>query len=69
MMKKILLFGSILFAGSLMAQRTGTNTAKIDFTQYPTVPVEGMEKLGIQIYTADLPLTRTLCDFILATWI
>lgn len=57
-MKKILLFGSILFVGSLMAQRTGTNTAKIDFTQYPTVPIEGMEKLGIQIYTADLPFNK-----------
>jgi len=57
-MKKILLLGSILFAGTLMAQRTATNTAKIDFTQYPTVPVEGMEKLGIQIYTADLPFNK-----------
>lgn len=57
-MKTILLFGSILLAGSLFGQRTGTNTAKIDFTQYPSVPVEGMEKLGIQIYTADLPFNK-----------
>lgn len=57
-MKTILLFGSIFLAGSLLGQRTGTNTTKIDFTQYPSVPVEGMEKLGIQIYTADLPFNK-----------
>lgn len=54
-MKTILLFGSIILASSLLGQRTVTNTAKIDFIQYPSVPVEGMKKLGIQIYTADLP--------------
>jgi hypothetical protein len=57
-MKTILLFGSILLAGSLLGQKTKTNTAKIDFKQYPTVPVEGLEKLGIQIYTADLPFSK-----------
>lgn len=57
-MKTILLIGSILIAGSLLGQKTKTNTAKIDFTQYPTVPVEGMDKLGIQVYTADLPFNK-----------
>lgn len=57
-MKTIILFWSILLAGSLLGQRTGTNTAKIDFTQYPSVPVEGMEKLGIQVYTTDLPFKK-----------
>lgn len=57
-MKKLLLFGSILFAGALCAQKTKTNTAKIDFIQYPTVPVDGMTTLGVQVYTADLPFNK-----------
>lgn len=57
-MKKTLLFASILFAGAMFAQKTKTNTAKIDFIQYPTVPVDGMNKLGVQVYTADLPFNK-----------
>ncbi|MEX1191033.1 MAG: leucine-rich repeat domain-containing protein [Brumimicrobium sp.] len=57
-MKTILLFGTILIAGSLYGQRTGTDKAKMEFTQYPTVPIEGIEKLGIQVYTADLPFNK-----------
>lgn len=57
-MRTFLLIFSILLSGALMAQKTKTNTAKIDFIQYPTVPVEGMEKLGIQVYTADLPFNK-----------
>ncbi len=57
-MKLPLLIVTILFTGSLMAQKTKTNTAKIDFTQYPSLPVEGMNKLGIQVYTADIPFNK-----------
>lgn len=57
-MKLPLLIASILFTGSIMAQKTKTNTAKIDFNQYPSLPVEGMQKLGIQVYTADLPFNK-----------
>ena len=57
-MKLPLLITTILFTGSLMAQKTKTNTAKIDFTQYPSLPVEGMQELGIQVYTADLPFNK-----------
>lgn len=57
-MRTFLLFVSILFAGALFGQKTKTNTAKLDFIQYPSVPVEGFEKLGIQVYTADLPFNK-----------
>lgn len=45
-------------SGSLFGQKTKSNTAKLDFVQYPSVPVEGLEKLGIQVYTADLPFNK-----------
>lgn len=57
-MKITLLIGSILIAGSLLGQKTKSTTAKFDFTQYPSVPVEGVEKLGIQVYTASLPFNK-----------
>lgn len=57
-MKKILLLAVLFSAGQLFAQRTKTNTAKIDFTQVPSVPVAGMKSLGIQVYTADLPFSK-----------
>jgi hypothetical protein len=57
-MKRILLLGSILFVGSILGQKIKTNTAKIDFTQYPSLPVEGMESIGVQVYTADLPFNK-----------
>ena len=41
-----------------MDKKTKTNTAKIDFIQYPTIPVEGMNELGLQVYTADLPFNK-----------
>jgi hypothetical protein len=37
------------------AQKVKTNTAKLDFQQFPSLPAEGMKNLGIQIYTANLP--------------
>lgn len=58
MMRTVLLFASILLTGSLFAQKTKTNTAKLDFIQYPSVPVDGVETLGIQVYTADLPFNK-----------
>ncbi len=57
-MKKILLFAALFSFGQLFAQKTKTNTAKIDFTQAPSVPVAGMKSLGIQVFTADLPFNK-----------
>jgi len=57
-MKTLLLFGSILVVGSVFGQKTKTNTAKLDFMNYPTVPAEGINKLGIQVYTAELPFNK-----------
>lgn len=57
-MRTLLLLISILFTGSLFGQKTKSNTAKVDFLQYPSVPVEGMQKLGIQVYTANLPFNK-----------
>lgn len=58
MIKLNLLIVSFLFTALLFGQKTKTNTAKIEFTQFPTVPVEGMKNLGIQVYTADLPFNK-----------
>ena len=57
-MRSILLLATVLLAGTAFGQRTKSNTAKMDFTQYPTVPVEGMKTLGIQVYTANLPFNK-----------
>lgn len=57
-MKALLLIASILAAGMVMAQKTKSEKAKMDFTQYPTDPVEGLEKLGIRVYTGDLPFNK-----------
>ena len=64
-MKRIILFGSLLFTFSLFGQKTKTNTAKIDFAHLPSVAVEGMKKLGIQVYTADLPFNKDTLRFYL----
>jgi len=57
-MKTVLLFGSLLLTMSLFGQKTKTNTAKIEFANYPSLPAAGVEKLGIQVYTADLPFNK-----------
>ncbi|MCZ4408177.1 leucine-rich repeat domain-containing protein [Cryomorphaceae bacterium 1068] len=57
-MKTTLLFCSMILAGAIMGQKIKTNTAKSDFLQYPSVPVEGMKSLGIEVYTADLPINK-----------
>lgn len=57
-MRTIFFLASLLLSMSLWAQKTKTNTAKIDFMQYPSVPVENMDKLGIQVYTGNLPFNK-----------
>ncbi|MGB6035413.1 MAG: leucine-rich repeat domain-containing protein [Cryomorphaceae bacterium] len=57
-MKTILLLGSMILAVAVMGQKTKTNTAKTDFLQSPSVPIEGVESIGIQVYTADLPFNK-----------
>ena len=57
-MRSILLFASVFIVGSLFAQKTANNTAKMDYLRYPTLPVSGMQKVGVQIYTGSLPFTK-----------
>ncbi len=57
-MRVIALIISLLIAGYSFGQKSKSNTAKIDFTQFPTAPVKGMSKLGIQVYTNDLPFNK-----------
>lgn len=57
-MKTILPFFFLLIAIGTNGQKVKTNTAKIEFTQFPSVPVEGVETLGIEVYTADLPFNK-----------
>ena len=52
-------------AGSLLAQKTGSNTAKMDLLQFPTLPVSGVEKVGLEIYTGGLPFTKDTLRFYL----
>jgi hypothetical protein len=54
-MRTLLLFFTVFTLGSAFAQNTGTSTVKMDFTHYPTLPIKGMETLGIEVYTGDLP--------------
>jgi len=57
-MKTILPFFFLLVAIGANGQKVKTNTAKLEFTQFPAVPVEGVETLGIEVYTADLPFNK-----------
>src|SRR6056297_2349248 len=57
-MKTLFIFVSVLLTGSVMGQKTKTEKAKFDFTQFPSVPVEGMDNLGIRVYTGDLPFNK-----------
>jgi hypothetical protein len=57
-MKLILLFVLSLATLSILGQKTKTNTATIDFVHYPTTPVKDVQKIGIQVYTANLPFNK-----------
>ena len=57
-MKTLLLFASLLMAGSAIGQKTKTEKAKFDYTRYPSIPVEGLKELGFQVFTADLPFNK-----------
>jgi hypothetical protein len=58
MKRLILLAFTCLLTLAISAQKTKTNTAKLDFTQFPSVPVEGVKSIGIEVYTADLPFNH-----------
>lgn len=49
---------SFLTAGALMGQKTKTDKAKFDYTRYPAVPAEGLDNLGLQVFTGDLPFNK-----------
>jgi tetratricopeptide (TPR) repeat protein len=53
-----LVLSTFLITSSLFAQQKGSESAKLDFLIYPTLPVEGVSKIGVQVYTADLPFDR-----------
>ncbi len=57
-MRFILFTLSMVFALGVSAQKSKTTTAKLDFTQYPSVPVEGVKTIGIEVFTADLPFNH-----------
>jgi hypothetical protein len=64
-MKNSILLLTLLLCGALQAQKVKTTTAKIDFKQYPSVPVEGVQQLGIKVYTANLPFNKDTLRFYL----
>ncbi len=57
-MRTILLAFSMLLAFGVSAQKAKTTTAKLDFTQFPSLPVEGVKTIGIEVFTADLPFNH-----------
>ncbi|MDG1262696.1 MAG: hypothetical protein P8H59_11710 [Flavobacteriales bacterium] len=65
MTRLLLLFGAILLSTLSFAQNTKANTAEIDFKKSPTIPVEGLKTLGIQVYTADMPFNKDTLRFYL----
>lgn len=58
MNKLLLLVGAVLLTTSISAQKVKDTSAKIEFKKYPTVPVEGLNTLGIQVFTADMPFNH-----------
>jgi hypothetical protein len=57
-MKTLVLLASLLITVSAIGQKAKTEKAKFDYNRYPAVPVEGLNKLGFQVYTADLPFNK-----------
>lgn len=47
-----------LLSSTMIAQKTKEKSIKIEFQKLPTVPVEDFNTLGIQVFTADLPLNE-----------
>lgn len=58
MTKLYLLISAVLISGFLFCQNTKKSSAKFNFLQRPTVPVEGLSTLGIQVYTSNLPFNK-----------
>lgn len=64
-MRSLLLSLAAISVIALNAQNTGTNTAKIDYMHFPTLPVNGVNTVGIEIYTGGLPFTKDTLRFYL----
>ncbi|MEO0404444.1 MAG: hypothetical protein AAF193_06200, partial [Bacteroidota bacterium] len=57
-MQKALLILTLLISTAMLGQKVKTETAKIDFMQIPSVPVEGVSKIGLNAYVGDLPMNH-----------
>lgn len=57
-MKNFIFLVTLCLVGSVQAQKVKTSTAKMEFKQFPSVPIQGVENLGIKVYTADLPFNK-----------
>ena len=45
-------------ATPLAAQKTSSTDVKMDFLHLPTLPMTGVDQVGIEVYTGDLPFNR-----------
>lgn len=45
-------------AAPLAAQKTSSTDVKMDFLHLPTLPMSGVDQVGIEVYTGDLPFNR-----------
>ena len=49
---------SLCTVGPLSAQKTGSSAVKMNYLHLPTLPVSGVDQIGIQVFTGDLPFNR-----------
>ncbi len=54
-MKRLLLSLAITSVTALSAQKTATTKVKMDHLHLPTLPVEGVKTIGLQVYTGPIP--------------
>ena len=57
-MKHFVLPLVLFLAAPLAAQKTSSTDVKMDFLHLPTLPMSGVDQVGIEVYTADLPFNR-----------
>jgi len=57
-MKLHLLFLMVLCSMASIGQKTSTETAKLDLTLAPTVPIENVSSIGFKVHTSDLPFDK-----------
>ena len=57
-MKHSVLLFALGLSTALAAQKTSTTAVKMDFLHPPTLPVAGVDQVGLQVYTGALPFNR-----------